>query len=158
MTGMNINERTYSFVAHIRNQASVCANAKESQSRPICTRQTYHGLGYTGCGLSASRSTQRNILAWPVLTLCGMATCNGSARVGLLKAKAVDAEKSNPGQPCSQGASCAQGPRRMRAVRCRWCTGCSTPFVCSTQACTHLECWTRPRTSKAWICNWTLPD
>ena len=107
MTDMNINERTYSFVAHIRNQASVCANAKESQSRPICTRQTYHGLGYTGCGLSASRSTQRNILAWPVLTLCGMATCNGPARVGLLKAKAVDAEKSNPGQPCSQGASCA---------------------------------------------------
>jgi hypothetical protein len=30
MTDMNINERTYSFVAHIRNQASVCANAKES--------------------------------------------------------------------------------------------------------------------------------
>jgi hypothetical protein len=104
---MNINERTYSFVAHIRNQASVCANAKESQSRPICACQTYHGLGYTGRGLSASRSTQRNILAWPVLILCGMATCNGSARVGLLKAKAVDAEKSNPGQPCSQGASCA---------------------------------------------------
>jgi hypothetical protein len=126
MTDMNINERTYSFVAHIRNQASVCANAKESQSRPICTRQTYHGLGYTGCGLSASRSTQRNILAWPVLTLCGMATCNGSARVGLLKAKAVDAEKSNPGQPCSQGASCASPHEggALRVVYRMWHTLC----------------------------------
>jgi hypothetical protein len=94
--------------ARIRNQAPVCANAKESNSAVPSARvkltRSYYRLGFTAdaaCLVSIIWQLQRTVVAGLVLTLCVMATCNGFARVGLPKAKAVDAEKSKPGQPCS---------------------------------------------------------
>jgi hypothetical protein len=74
---------------------------------PICTRQTYtilHGLGYTADAACLSRPSGRHSELYflgPCLLYLGMAKRNGFARVGLLKANAVGAEKSKPGQPCS---------------------------------------------------------
>jgi hypothetical protein len=112
---MNSNERSYSFVARTRNKASVCANAKGSNSVPsarVKPTRSYYGLGYTAvaaCLVSIAWLPQRIILAFPVLSLSGMAKCNGFARVGLVKANAVDATKSKPGQPCSLVCLAAYG-------------------------------------------------
>jgi hypothetical protein len=63
MTGMNFNDRSYSFVARIRNPASVCANAKKSNSavpsaRVKLTRSYYTiGLAILRMRLVSSRSS-----------------------------------------------------------------------------------------------------
>ena len=99
---------------------------------------------YCGCGLSLSTiwPPQRTVLSWPMFTLLGNGKAQRLRSRGLAKGECRRRRKVK-----TRTALQPRVPRRMRAVRCRQCAVCSTHFACSSQACTHMESSTRPRTS-----------
>lgn len=120
MTDMNSNDRSYSFVASVRNKASVCANARGSNYVPFaCVKPTrsYMDLAILRMRLvclSTIWPPQRTVLSWPMFTLLGNGKAQRLRSRGLAKGECRRRRKVK-----TRTALQPRVPRRMRAVRCR---------------------------------------
>lgn len=95
---LSSSDRSYSFVTRIR-QGVCLRGGKRIQLCPVCTRRTYTILlwAWLYCGrlvrLDHLAATANCIIRVACINFDWMVTCNGFARVGLLKANAAKGMK-----------------------------------------------------------------